>query len=110
MVVNASALDLQSQTKTWQCAICGVRNGFPMSYNGITPSKLPGELHPTSTTIEYVIPGETTYAPVFMFIVNIGTSQSTLEDLKPTLLDVMEDLPDNCYVGLITIGSTVICL
>jgi len=45
--------------KTFMCSTCGAKNPFPAHYaQNITETKLPAELMPDFTTIEYILPSK----------------------------------------------------
>jgi protein transport protein SEC23 len=66
------------------------------------------ELHPQMTTIEYQLTKPNSrVAPAFLFVVDTCLRPEELESLKESLLQTIELLPANAYVGLITFGTTV---
>ena len=73
----------------------------------MTETKLPPELIPNYTTIEYVLPRAAVFPPVFLFVVDTCMIESDLSPLKETLLMGLNLIPKNSLVGLITFGSTV---
>ncbi len=106
MVLLFSQVDLA--TKVWACALCGVRNPFPAHYAGMTESNLPAELLPNITTIEYPLLRQSRgMPPVFLFVVDTCLGEEDAQALKDSLLQVLDLLPENALVGLITFGSTV---
>eukprot|EP01129_Flabellula_baltica_P015716 TRINITY_DN8106_c0_g1_i1.p1 TRINITY_DN8106_c0_g1~~TRINITY_DN8106_c0_g1_i1.p1 ORF type:complete len:754 (-),score=168.75 TRINITY_DN8106_c0_g1_i1:16-2277(-) len=100
------ATDLENVPKTWSCSLCGARNQFPETYAGISPEALPSELHATGTTIEYLLPNQN-LPPAFLFAVDITLAEKEFQVLKNSLIEILESLPENIYVGLMTVGSTV---
>jgi protein transport protein SEC23 len=99
-------VDLAS--KVWACALCGVRNPFPAHYAGMTESNLPAELLPNITTIEYPLLRQSRgMPPVFLFVVDTCLGEEDAQALKDSLLQVLDLLPENALVGLITFGSTI---
>jgi len=100
--------DVDFGRKDWGCQFCFRRTKLPNFYDGISPTSLPAELHPESTTIEYALSsGASALSPAFIFVVDISISADNLQDLKSALLELMAHVPENSYVGLVTFGSTV---
>lgn len=61
-------------SKAWVCPVCLNRNQFPSHYRShISESTLPTELSPSSTTMEYILPPNTQYPPVFVFVVDTSS-------------------------------------
>jgi hypothetical protein len=46
-------------------------------------------------------------SPVFLFVVDICLSEEESQALKDSLLQILELIPQNSLVGLITFGTTV---
>lgn len=97
-------VDLASHS--WQCPFCHQRNQFPANYQGMSATNLPPELLPTSTTIEYITKGPKVL-PAFLFVVDTCLDEEDLSGLKDSLLQLLENLPSNAYVGLISFGHHV---
>jgi protein transport protein SEC23 len=90
------------------CPFCYQRNAFPPQYAGISETQLPVELLPTVTTIEYTLSQPNrVIPPVFLFVVDICLSEEESQALKDSLLQILELIPQNSLVGLITFGTTV---
>uniref|UniRef100_A0A7N0U5J0 Protein transport protein SEC23 n=1 Tax=Kalanchoe fedtschenkoi TaxID=63787 RepID=A0A7N0U5J0_KALFE len=94
--------------KIWSCPFCFQRNTFPAHYSSISDDNLPAELFPQYTTIEYEWPDEkATVPPVFFFVVDTCIIEEEMGYLKSALSLVVDLLPDNSLVGLITFGTYV---
>ena len=102
--------------KTWACSICSVVNNFPAHYaNNISPQSLPFELMPDYTTLEYVLPPpiQSTHSPppqtrpVFMLVVDTAVASEELVELKDSLQQSINFIPEDAMIGLITYGKMV---
>jgi protein transport protein SEC23 len=95
-------------TKSWFCPFCNNKNALPPAYAGsISQQQLPPELFPENTTVEYLV-SQVPATPVFLFVIDTAiTHQDELEHLKQALLQVLQVIPQNMYVGLITFGHNV---
>lgn len=103
-----SGLDLQG--KLWVCPFCMQRNPLPPQYGDINENRLPAEVIPTYSTLEYVLPRHTALPPIFLFTIDLCIEtdwERELQALKDSLLLSLNLLPENAYVGLITFGQTV---
>lgn len=67
---------------------------------------MPTELHPTSTTIDYVL-NKPTVMPAFLFVVDTSIPETELKSLKESILETLDTIPSNSYVGLITFGRNI---
>jgi Sec23/Sec24 trunk domain/Sec23/Sec24 zinc finger len=94
-------------TKMWVCPHCTTRNYFPQYYSDISPEHMPSELFPECTTIEYMLPTQTQYPPIYIFIIDTAVSEDELEACKSTLKQALQMMPENCLIGLITFGTHV---
>jgi protein transport protein SEC23 len=72
----------------------------------MSATNLPPELLPTSTTIEYVTKSPKVL-PAFLLVVDTCLSAEDLAALKDSLLQLLELLPNQAYVGLISYGHHV---
>uniref|UniRef100_A0A6B2KYA0 Protein transport protein SEC23 n=1 Tax=Arcella intermedia TaxID=1963864 RepID=A0A6B2KYA0_9EUKA len=101
------AVDFAS--KFWTCPFCSQKNSFPPNYAGMDPQHLVSELFPENTTIEYRTPISTNAVPpVFLFVVDTAMKhQDEILHLKKALLQALQAIPSNCFVGLITYGANV---
>jgi protein transport protein SEC23 len=103
---GCSPVDINA--KLWTCVFCGQRNQFPPHYSGMTESNLPAELLPNVTTIEYVLTRQQrSLPPVFLFVVDTCISTDELQALKDSLMQTLELLPQNAFVGFIAFGTVV---
>ncbi|OQV18774.1 Protein transport protein Sec23A [Hypsibius exemplaris] len=94
--------------KSWNCALCGQRNGFPPQYGAISEQQRPAELMPQFTTIEYTLPRPNQgMPPIFLFVVDTCMEEDDLQSLKESLDTCLTVLPANALVGLITFGRMV---
>ena len=95
-------------SKAWACPLCLSRNQFPPHYKAhISETTLPTELVPQSTTIEYILPPNTSYPPVFVFVVDTCSSLEEILLLKSSLQQSLNLLPAESLVGFITYGKNV---
>ena len=110
-------------TKIWCCPFCNNRNSFPPHYaENISETTLPAELISNFTTIEYELQNynagygmpsntgvqATNSPPVFLFVVDTCVPEAEeLYDLRDTLIQTLQLIPDDAYIGLITYGSHV---
>lgn len=93
-------------SKAWACPICLTRNQFPSHYKAhISETTLPTELMPQYTTIEYILPPNVSYPPVFLFVVDTCSSVEELNYLKSSLQQCLNLLPSESLVGFITYGK-----
>jgi hypothetical protein len=105
-VLWRSGVDLNA--KIWVCQFCYQRNPFPAHYAGMTETNLPAELLPQVTSIEYTLAREASpIAPAFLFVVDTCLRQEELDAVKESILQTLDLIPPNSYVGLITFGTTV---
>lgn len=88
----------------------------------MTATNLPAELMPQVTTIEYALPQtlvnratasvaaptpSTLLTPIFLFVIDVCVEQEELQNLKDSLMQVLDLLPRNARIGVITSGSMV---
>lgn len=93
-------------SKLWVCPFCMTRNHFPPHYaNNITPTNLPAELIPQFTTLEYEVRTRAANPPVFLFVVDTCQDEEELSELKDSLRQSLNLLPETAMVGLITFGA-----
>jgi len=101
--------------KTWLCPICLTKNNFPPHYaSNITETSLPFELMAEKTTLEYVLPntqqtqpdGSAT-RPIFILVVDTACSDAELVELKDSLQQSINFIPEEAMIGLITYGKMV---
>jgi len=74
----------------------------------MSETNLPAELLPNITTIEYVLTRQQrSLPPVFLFVVDTCISADELQALKDSLMQTLELLPQNAFVGFIAFGTVV---
>ncbi|KAK8814089.1 hypothetical protein WA158_007951 [Blastocystis sp. Blastoise] len=96
------------RNKLWTCPFCNQRNHFPPEYaQSISETTLPYELMPQCTTVEYEIQGRQSIPPVFLLVIDTTTETADLDELKDSLQQNLNLLPDNTLIGLITYGSNI---
>ncbi|CAM9562444.1 unnamed protein product [Phaeothamnion confervicola] len=101
------------RTKLWTCPFCMGRNHFPPHYaENITELNLPAELIPQFTTVEYELTTPPQGPPVFLLVVDTCVLDEELDELKDSLTQTLNLLPENAmasylFVGLITFGTNV---
>ncbi len=83
------------------------RNQLPAQYADISETNLPAELIPEFTTLEYRLPQAPVFPPVFLLVVDLALEDDELQGLKDSLLMVLDLLPPESIVGLVTFGSTI---
>ena len=95
--------------KLWVCPFCGTYNNFPSNYAAhISPENLVPELLQTATTIEYTLTKRPpSAAPAFVWLVDRCLPEDELDALKETLQLMLDLVPEDCTVCLITFGTTV---
>lgn len=94
--------------KNWACPICTTRNNFPASYaSNISEQTLPAELIPEFSTMEYIIPENKqnqNSRPIFMLMVDTSVQSDELAELKDSLQQSINFIPQDAMIGLITYG------
>eukprot|EP01132_Coremiostelium_polycephalum_P009305 gene9305-11406_t len=93
--------------KTWTCPFCLQLNQFPPHYSGISDTNRPAELMPNVTTIEYALPTKESSLPIYLFLVDTCLPDDELIKLTEAITMSLSLIPENSYVGLITVGSMV---
>lgn len=91
----------------WFCPFCYHRNAFPPNYAGISEANLPAELLPNFTTVEYTLQRHPVSPPVFLFVLDVCTSEDELQTAKDYIIRALSLLPKDSIVGLITFGQNV---
>lgn len=95
--------------KIWICPICTTRNSFPPHYaTNISEQTLPAELITEYTTMEYVIPENKTTPntkPIFLLVVDTCIQSDELAELKDSLQQSINFIPQDALIGLITYGK-----
>ena len=93
--------------KLWVCPFCMSRNNFPQHYaEHISEQNLPAELFPNYTTIEYVLP-ETTANQIFLFVIDTCILPDELSEVKDSIQQSLNLLPEEALVGLITYSRMI---
>ncbi|KAL9190821.1 hypothetical protein ACHAXT_000527 [Thalassiosira profunda] len=97
------------RTKLWVCPFCLTRNHFPPHYaENISEQNLPAELIPQFATCEYELPSVPPAGPpAFVFCIDTCAHVEELADLADSLQQILNLLPEDCLVGLITFGTNV---
>lgn len=96
------------RSKLWTCPFCLQRNHFPPHYaENISEQNLPAELFPHLTTLEYELQNRQAGPPVFLYVVDTCIDDEELTELKDSLQQSINLLPENAMVGLITFGTMV---
>jgi len=96
------------RTKLWSCPFCLKRNHFPPLYaENMTETNLPAELIPQYTTIEYELQSAPHSPPVFLLLVDTCVDEEEMDELKDSLQQTLNLIPENALVGLITFGTHV---
>lgn len=100
-----SQVDMRA--RVWICPFCLQRNSLPPHYKDISAEQIPPELHPNSTTIEYLLPQPVLNPPIFIFVVDTCQEEDSLKALKDSIIMSLSLLPQYALVGLITYGTMV---
>ena len=97
------------RTKLWVCPFCLTRNHFPPHYaENISETNLPAELIPQFATVEYELPSVPTAGPpAFVFCIDTCAHVEELSDLADSIQQILNLLPEECLVGLVTFGTNV---
>lgn len=91
----------------WMCPFCQARNRLPAHYANISQDNLPVELNTLLSTMEYVLTKAVQLPPVFLYVVDLCQDDENIDALKETLAELLDLLPPNALVGLVTYGPTV---
>lgn len=95
-------------SKQWTCPFCTSRNMFPPHYaEHISDARLPTEVYPQCTTVEYEMPGKVAPPPAFVFVLDACLPEDELADLKDSVSQALSLLPPTALVGLVTFGTMV---
>mmetsp|Transcript_7167 Transcript_7167/g.14876 ORF Transcript_7167/g.14876 Transcript_7167/m.14876 type:complete len:836 (+) Transcript_7167:92-2599(+) len=97
------------RTKLWVCPFCLTRNHFPPHYaENISETNLPAELIPQFATCEYELPSVPPAGPpAFVFCIDTCAHVEELTELADSIQQVLNLLPEDSLVGLITFGTNV---
>lgn len=98
---------LDFKSKAWECMFCMRKNLFPGHYaQHINETTLPPEVMNENTTVEYKLDKKgLANHPVIFFIIDTSLDSDELLSLKEKILSVIENLPDDCQIGIITFGT-----
>lgn len=92
--------------KSWECSICNVKNNFNSLYaSNISETVLPTELQSGYNTVEYRLNKKESNWPIFLFVIDTCLPDDELIALKENIQNVINQLPKDCYVGIITFGT-----
>lgn len=97
------------RTKLWTCPFCLNRNHFPPHYaENISEVNLPAELIPQFGTVEYELPSiPPAGPPAFVFCIDTCAHVEELAELADSIQQILNILPEDSLVGLITFGTNV---
>jgi len=97
------------RTKLWVCPFCLTRNHFPPHYaENISEQNLPAELIPQFATVEYELPSVPTAGPpAFVFCIDTCAHVEELNELADSMQQILNILPEDSLVGLVTFGTNV---
>ncbi|EED93311.1 hypothetical protein THAPSDRAFT_22248 [Thalassiosira pseudonana CCMP1335] len=97
------------RTKLWVCPFCLTRNHFPPHYaENISEQNLPAELIPQFATCEYELPSVPPAGPpAFVFCIDTCAHVEELAELADSIQQILNLLPEDSLVGLITFGTNV---
>lgn len=97
------------RTKLWVCPFCLTRNHFPPHYaENISENNLPAELIPQFATCEYELPSVPPAGPpAFVFCIDTCAPVEELTELADSIQQILNLLPEDSLVGLITFGTNV---
>eukprot|EP00878_Enallax_costatus_P011529 GHUV01012035.1.p1 GENE.GHUV01012035.1~~GHUV01012035.1.p1 ORF type:complete len:713 (+),score=230.46 GHUV01012035.1:401-2539(+) len=94
--------------KIWVCPICYTRCHFPPHYQGISEQSVPAELYPQYTTVEYTLNRTVPlHPPTYLFVVDTCVAEDELQACKSTITQVLQMIPEESHVGLVTFGTHV---
>jgi protein transport protein SEC23 len=94
------------KSKTWECAFCKSKVGFPSMYaQFISETNLPAELLPESSSVEYKLNKPESNWPIFIFLIDVAVEEEELNELKDSIQQVIATIPKECSVGIITFGN-----
>jgi len=99
------------QSKLWVCPFCFQRNHFSPHYaENISETNLPAELIPQYTTCEYELSSHGPQggaSPAFLFVLDTCNAMEELTELSDSIQQILNLLPEDSLVGLITYGTNV---
>lgn len=96
------------RSKIWTCPFCLQRNPFPPSYQGMNEQNLPAELIDQFTTLEYILPStKQVQTPAFIFLIDTCMSEEDLGELKDSLRQTLNLLPEESLIGIVSFGTLI---
>lgn len=98
-------VDLRS--KSWECPFCLKKNLFPQAYaQFISETNLPSELMQEHHTVEYRLEKKQLAShPIIFFLIDTAIEEEELCFLKEKIQTVIDGLPDESRIGIITFGT-----
>lgn len=93
--------------KLWLCPFCTNQNHFPPHYSGISSENRPAEIFPEFSTMEYIVGGGSALPPIFLFVIDTCMLDEELLELRTSVQQNLQLLPENALVGLITVNRNV---
>lgn len=95
------------RSKFWECPFCMKKNIFPKHYaDHISESTLPPECQNEYSTVEYKITkkGNAPH-PIVFFVIDVSIDKEELMHMKEKIQNVLDGLPDDCMIGVLTFGT-----
>ena len=93
------------RAKVWECPFCGTKVSFPKIYaDNMSEDNLPAELIPGNNTVEYKLSLKLANYPIFIFLIDTAVDEDELNELKESIQQTINELPQECSVGIITYG------
>ena len=100
--------NFSAKAKVWECPFCRNRNTFPKSYSDfMSDENLPAELFKENSTVEYKLNLKQANAPIFIFLIDTAILEEELNQVKDSIQEIIETLPQECQIGIITYGRMV---
>ncbi|MCQ2815671.1 MAG: Sec23/Sec24 zinc finger-containing protein [archaeon] len=104
--VISPLFSFSARAKIWECPFCPAKVSFPRTYaDYITETNLPAELLPENTTVEYKLNKKESAYPTFIFLIDISVDEDELNELKESVQQTINNLPQDCSIGIITYGK-----
>ena len=102
-------VQIDFMSKIWVCPFCMGRNQFPTHYaENISETNLPAELIPHFSTVEYELQNlPSTGPPAFIFVIDTSLDQEDLDELKDSLQQAVNLVPEESYVGVVSFGTMI---
>ena len=100
--------NFSAKAKIWECPFCRNRNTFPKSYSDfMSDENLPAELFKENSTVEYKLNLKQANPPIFIFLIDTAILEEELNQVKDSIQEIIETLPQECQIGIITYGRMV---